>query len=275
MRAFVSAVALLLTCLPGPGAEAAAAPASQPAAPAVPPAATAPPFLRPHAGERLSVDWRIDVPVTGIVGLANVALALSESKLGPTKCRWCEPDLNAFDAAGRRVRWGSHRVVADRLGDAAAYGVTPAVTIGLLTRDALRAGGGRQVAADYLIILEAMAIEAAAVAGLKYSFMRRRPYVRDFAPGAATSGPDNLSFPSGHTSLAFCLATAAGTVSTLRGYRLAPWVWGTGMALATFTAYLRMAADRHYASDAIVGAAVGAAIGWAVPYIHYKLRKRR
>jgi membrane-associated phospholipid phosphatase len=117
-------------------------------------------------------------------------------------------------------------------------------------------------------------VSSALVHGLKYAAARKRPCVRELPPGTALEGGDNLSFPSGHTALAFSLATASGTVATLRGYRSAPYVWGAGMALAAFTGYLRMAADQHYASDVVVGALVGSLVGWAVPYLlHRRIRR--
>jgi len=98
--------------------------------------------------------------------------------------------------------------------------------------------------------------------------------VRDVPGGTALSRDANLSFPSGHTALGFSLATAAGTVATLRGYRHAPYVWGAGMAVAAFTGYLRLAADKHYASDVLVGALVGSLVGWAVPYLLHRRPRR-
>ena len=55
----------------------------------------------------------------------------------------------------------------------------------------------------------------------------------------------------------------------MRGYRLAPAIWGAGAALATVTGYLRIAADKHYFSDVLVGAVVGSAIGIGVPLLFH------
>ncbi len=60
----------------------------------------------------------------------------------------------------------------------------------------------------------------------------------------------------------------------MRGYRLAPWIWGAGLSLAVATAYLRIAADRHYASDVTVGAAIGSLTGFAVPYLFHNPKRR-
>jgi membrane-associated phospholipid phosphatase len=74
-----------------------------------------------------------------------------------------------------------------------------------------------------------------------------------------------MSFFSGHTTWAFALAASSGTVASMRGYELAPVVWAVGLPLAAATGYLRIAADRHYLSDVLVGAAVGTAVGIGFP----------
>ena len=59
-------------------------------------------------------------------------------------------------------------------------------------------------------------------------------------------------------------------LASLRHYRLAPLVWGTGLGLATFTGYLRIAADKHYFTDVVVGAAFGSLVGFLVPYVFHR-----
>jgi membrane-associated phospholipid phosphatase len=51
------------------------------------------------------------------------------------------------------------------------------------------------------------------------------------------------SFPSRHTASAMAITAAAGTIASLRGYRLAPLVWIVGTTLGLTTTYLRIAAD--------------------------------
>jgi membrane-associated phospholipid phosphatase len=69
--------------------------------------------------------------------------------------------------------------------------------------------------------------------------------------------------------VAFALATASGTVATMRGYRWAPVVWSVGGVVAAVTGYLRIAADKHWLSDVVVGAVVGAGVGFALPYLFH------
>jgi membrane-associated phospholipid phosphatase len=50
-------------------------------------------------------------------------------------------------------------------------------------------------------------------------------------------------------------------------------VWATGFSLAAFVGYLRIAADKHYMSDVLVGAATGTAAGVLIPLLFHPIRK--
>lgn len=82
-------------------------------------------------------------------------------------------------------------------------------------------------------------------------------------------------FFSGHTALAY-----TGAALTCVHHRYIP-LYGGGvadiipcaatMATATVTGYLRLANDKHYISDVIVGAFVGIASGYGLPWLlHYR-----
>jgi len=75
------------------------------------------------------------------------------------------------------------------------------------------------------------------------------------------------SFPAGHVVEAFGLAAASGVVASRRRYRLAPLVWAVGLTLGLATAYARMAADRHYFTDVLAGAAIGTVVGGGVAFL--------
>lgn len=79
---------------------------------------------------------------------------------------------------------------------------------------------------------------------------------------------------SGHASGTFAGAAAFGTVAMLRGYPGWPWLSAAGFTSATAISYLRMAADRHWLTDVVAGAALGTGIGIAVPLLlHRKARE--
>ena len=85
--------------------------------------------------------------------------------------------------------------------------------------------------------------------GLKEIFHRPRPYETGITPyGNETS----LSFPSGHTSLAFATATAL-SLKYPKWYVIAPtYLWACSVG------YSRMNLGMHYPSDVLAGAILGA-----------------
>jgi membrane-associated phospholipid phosphatase len=91
--------------------------------------------------------------------------------------------------------------------------------------------------------------------GLKYSIQRERPYdtYPDIVPHKME---DSYSMPSGHTSLAFSLATSAG-LQYRKWYVIAP-----AYVYACAVGYSRIYLGVHYPSDILVGAAFGAGSAW-------------
>jgi membrane-associated phospholipid phosphatase len=87
--------------------------------------------------------------------------------------------------------------------------------------------------------------------------------------GQGTGAPeDHLSFWSGHTTTAFSAAAAAGYVAQMRGYHSWPWVYAVGFTAAGAVSYLRVAGDKHWMTDVVVGAVVGTGVGFLVPWLH-------
>ncbi len=227
------------------------------AVPAAPPA-------RAAAPEPLRYDLRVDLPVTVAAGAIWFGTELAKDQLAPSSCRWCGG--NALDDRARDLLVWNDRDDARRASDAVAFAVLPAAAIGAGLLAARAAGDTRAAALDGLVVLESVALAGSVNQLVKLAAGRQRPFVRfGTEPAHAASSDDNLSFYSGHASLAFSLVAATATVADLRGYRTAPWVWGIGAPLAAATGYFRIAGDMHYVSDVLAGAAVGAAIGVAVP----------
>ncbi len=199
----------------------------------------------------LRYDLKRDVALT--VAASAVALGLALPPLEPSACRFCAP--GGFDASAREaLRWGSPSD-ARLLSDVLASGILPAGAALSFVLSSWSEGRPSAAAVDVLVLAEAAAMAAVPEALAKDLVARRRP-----------AGGGNRSFYSGHTSLAFSVAAAAGEICTIRRYRIAPWVWVAGMALATGVAYLRVAGDAHWMSDVLTGAAAGGFIGFAVPW---------
>jgi len=232
----------------------------------------------PARAEELRVNVDIDIPVT-LGGFAS--LAISEALLyrnHPLTCRWCDRDaagndtLNAFDRAGRSLRWERPELAAT-LSNFGGFIATPLLAGGTMALAAAREGRGAGAGLDLLVVLESGVLSANVNQLVKVLVRRERPYVHFRSLSDRRTRPpaleDNLSFFSGHTSESTSLAVAAGTVASLRGYRLAPLVWGSAVPMALFTGYLRIGADRHYLSDVLVGAASGALVGALVPLLFH------
>ena len=227
------------------------------------------------APAELQYDLRVDVPVT--VGLGAWWL-LSEfafkHQLAPPRCRWC--DRNALDDAGRALRAPVERQPAASLAsDVVGVIATPVLMVGL---DAAftRFGGGtwRHAAVDALLVIEAMVASQALNQVVKFIAGRERPLVaqlpEDQKPLTKQPDDNNLSFFSGHTSYTFSLVAATATIVRARGY--AHWwvVPAVGLPFAVTTALLRLAADKHYLTDVLTGAALGVLLGVGVPVLFHR-----
>jgi membrane-associated phospholipid phosphatase len=208
-------------------------------------------------------DLAVDGAVTAVAAAAWLATELAKPALAPARCRLCEP--GALDAAASdAVRWSSP-ARARRASDVLVFGLLPAGAAAHQLLAARHAGDVKAGWVDLLVVAEAAALSADLTQATKYAVARRRPGALHGGPDWTHGPDDDLSFFSGHTSLASSIVAAAGTVSALRGYPSAPWVWAGGAALAAGAGWLRMAGDAHWLTDVLVGAAVGTAVGVAVP----------
>ncbi len=89
------------------------------------------------------------------------------------------------------------------------------------------------------------------VTALKHSVKAHRP-----------DGSDKLSFPSGHSAIAF--TNAALLYQEYKDSNF--WYASSGFVFATATGILRVANNKHYASDVLTGAGIGLASGILVSY---------
>lgn len=231
---------------------------------------------------QLAYDARIDGAVTATATLWFVAAEILKAELVADKCRWCyrgndgASRLNVVDRSVRRtLRWNDGRP-ADIASSILAFALMPATAIGLPVGAAAHDGALSGAPVDALLTAEATMLAVDLNELVKFAFARERPFVH-YLPRtpdgvrALTASPsdDNLSFYSGHTNVAFALATSSATVSFMRGYRLAPLVLGVGLASAFSVGYLRIAADKHYLSDVSVGAILGSLVGVLVPLVFH------
>jgi membrane-associated phospholipid phosphatase len=225
-------------------------------------------FARPHtAGAEPPSDRKRVIHLVTTVGLGGLYLTAEfglHRQLSPTTCTWCSPD--GFDVGARNLlRWQDTQL-ANTLSSATGYVLAPLAAAGWLVVASGDHRTWRRAFDDVTPVVQAAIVASLIQHVTKLTAARQRPYAHYAAPGTLVpTEEDNVSFFSGHTSLTFSLAVSSGVVASTRGYELAPYIWASGLTLAAATGYLRIAADRHYATDVMTGAVVGSIVGYVWP----------
>lgn len=206
-------------------------------------------------------DLRTDGAITGGAAAATLVLLSLKRELAPRQCRWCGP--RGVDARLEgSLRWRRRQLASD-LSDGAVVALAGgALGCGVLR--GTRRGDAEAGWANALVVAEATSLAMLLDTGVKYAVARQRPYA--WRGGSGPGGDRNLSFFSGHATLAFAVAASSSTLLLEQDAPGARTYAAVAFGLATTAGYLRVAADRHYASDVLAGAAVGTAIGWAIPH---------
>lgn len=225
-------------------------------------------------------DLRVDIPVTAALAVTTVGFRLVRDDLEPSHCRICDGQgtgdgqVNAVDDWFRRGLKQPDTQPAQVTSYILAFGAAPLAGAGLTVLSAIDDGSSKNVLVDLLIVAEGGFSAMLTTEVLESVTLRARPLVHFTSDDEARQaeidkGGAFHSFPAGHVVEAFGVAAAAGTVASMRGYRLAPLVWTTGLMIGVATGYTRIAADRHYFTDVIAGAAIGTAIGAGVPLLFH------
>lgn len=213
---------------------------------------------------RFKIGWN-DVAVTGgALALAAIPTFFA-SHLPSASCGPCDPShLMGFE----RHFVGVPDERLDRASTAAL--MVTAFAAGAFVVDAHAADVTRgNKWEDLAVYAQALSVNAAVTAWTKVLVRRPRP-ARYTASGGSYPDPDDgLSFPSGHSSMAFAAAAAYASILQRRhqigahGGEVA-LLFGTAAA----TGVLRVVAHKHFPTDALAGAVLGTAIGWVIPRLH-------
>ncbi|MBE6288035.1 MAG: phosphatase PAP2 family protein [Mediterranea massiliensis] len=142
-----------------------------------------------------------------------------------------------------------------------AVGVPVAMAVTALLKD------DNALLKDAVYIGTSVAGAFAVTYGMKYLFDRQRPYDKYPDKIHPYSREDSPSFPSGHTSTAFALATSL-SLKYPKWYVIAPsafWACSVGIS--------RMNEGVHYPSDVLAGAAIGIGCSVANIYVNRWLNK--
>jgi membrane-associated phospholipid phosphatase len=230
--------------------------------------------------DRFTHDLSLDLPATFIAGSLWLGTQLLQVQIAPKDCHWCDRNadgsdaLNGFDRGAREALVWTDTALANSISDGLGYVVSPGASIGVLALAASFDGRLEESAANSLVVVESAFIAGIIAQLFKFTVGRERPFVHVLSAVEKTRTwkprDNNVSFFSAHANFAFALAVSSGTIASLRGYRGAPWVWGSGLLLASTIGYLRVAADKHYMSDVLVGASVGSLVGFAVPFFFHR-----
>jgi membrane-associated phospholipid phosphatase len=201
-----------------------------------------------------------------------------------------EPQANweggiLFDDAVRsaiRFQTKDARATAAKVSDAVYYGLLAYPFV-----DAAVVAGGIHRSGDVAVQMMAMNLESFAFTGAIALTAEKLGRVRPEARGCKTDaayGPDcanpaqlNASFMSGHTTMAF---TGAGLICA--HHTSLPLYGGgapdtlacvTAMTAAVTAGAMRVAADKHYSTDVLLGMGVGLFGGYGLPkLLHYRGR---
>lgn len=118
--------------------------------------------------------------------------------------------------------------------------------------------------------LKAFIISGASAMVAKQIFHRHRPSQADPPDPYLWEGPFNFetqytSFPSGHTTTAFAVASVLA-----HGYKDKIWIGITSYSVAALVGLSRIQDGKHWASDVVAGAILGTFIGTTLSKINFK-----
>jgi membrane-associated phospholipid phosphatase len=249
-----------------------------------------------HAADPDKVEWSADWPrvrwseVATVVGLTVGSFVINAAWTPPDHATWNGPIL--FDKAVRNLLVGRTYAVqefASNMSDDLYKGAVLAPYAFDVFLASLSVHENADVALQMLLIdMQSLGLTGVATLATEHAVGRARPYVRDCRPDGsvvdASGKPllngcgtqeDFQSFYSGHTA---ATATMAGLTCVHHQHLplygdgplndIAPCAVMITASLAT--GVTRIIADRHWASDVLVGAAVGGFSGYVLPsMMHY------
>ncbi len=181
------------------------------------------------------------------------------SFFAPEAPRWTNvPDIDLY--VREKIKWDDYRT-ASKISDVMLFG---AVLPSIVWTPALL----RNYSKMLLLNVEVFTVNALITSIVKLIAARERPGIAFGSYSVAELKSDSYqSFFSGHASIAYSLSTTAAMILADSYRKNSALIWTGALSIATFTSYLRIAGDRHYFTDVVVGAVVGMAIGYIIPYL--------
>ncbi len=200
----------------------------------------------PEKGQILSI---------GAASLLTVAARSLNLNQPPADCGPCDPaTVPVFD------RWAIHDEISfhAKLSDLLVVGLAAGTLVDLAV-----VGSGRAMVTS----VEAATWTLAVTELSKVIIGRKRPVLYTDAAAEHVSSEESLrSMPSGHTSVAFALATSYILMTRHRENNWPAYLAG---AAAVTIGVLRVTGGRHFPSDVLIGAAVGTLTAGVVHEIRF------
>lgn len=137
---------------------------------------------------------------------------------------------------------------------AATTFVSVAVLLGILLQAWRTKSAALKTA--FVQLLAVLLLCSLTTASIKHLLPRERPFV-SYPDIQKLSQAGSSSFPSGHSTEVFSLATTLALLFPKRRFILPAFAW------ALLIAYTRMALGVHYPSDVVAGMILGMALGYA------------
>ena len=166
--------------------------------------------------------------------------------------------VNSFDNYFRNsLKWNSKNInTANMMSDILLYGVV------LGTLPIIPILSKRDYNTVILSSLEVLAINGIITDYIKILSKRQRPYSR--FGGIKDSDDSHRSFYSGHTSTAFSIGVSTASILSKDYPQFRNRIWLTSLGLAAATGYFRVAGDKHYMTDILVGSIMGSLVGYTI-----------
>jgi membrane-associated phospholipid phosphatase len=127
---------------------------------------------------------------------------------------------------------------------------------------------------EAMVAVEAQAAALLGTNMLKMIVQRPRPLTHNtlYSKDVRYGGDARLSFPSGHSALAFTSASLIAYAAQARhGNSPTTWIAGSVAYLtAAVVAYLRVQSGKHFLTDVVGGAIAGVVAGLVIPTLHVR-----